>query len=91
MGQVTSGSSSTTSMSLKMRMKRAALPGEVDTRSSSLNQRCCSAVPPGMNCVVKNWRKAGFSCPQPSSASRAISSASSRISAPRLRLRRPLA
>ena len=32
-------------------MKRAALAGEVDSRSSSLNHWCCSGVPPGMN-----WR-----------------------------------
>ena len=41
-------------MSLKMRMNRPAFAGEVEMRSSSLNQRCCSAVPPGMNWVVKN-------------------------------------
>ncbi len=42
-GHDTCGSRSTTSMSLNSRMKRAAFAGEVEMRSSSLNQWCCSA------------------------------------------------
>ena len=44
---------------------RTALSGEVEIRSSSLNQSICSLVAPGMNCDVNIWRNAGFSAPSP--------------------------
>ena len=68
-GQRTRRASSVTSTSFTTRMNRAAFAGEIVARCSSFHQRCCSSVESGMNCVVKNWRYAGSSLPQPISAS----------------------
>ena len=46
-------------------LMRMAFSAEVVFFCRSLNQRICSDVPPGRKRVVKIWRKAGFSCPQP--------------------------
>ena len=78
-------------MALNSRMNRAAVRGEVEIRSISLNQRCCSGVPPGMNWLVKNWRNDGSSLPQPSSARWHMVSASSCISGVFARTSRPRA
>ena len=58
-------SSALTSVSPVAIRLRTASSGEVEIRWSSLNQSICSLVPPGINCEVNSWRKAGFSWPQP--------------------------
>jgi len=85
------GASVETSISSSTEKKRAAMCGAVHTRASSLNHWCCSGVPPGMNWVVKNWRNAGFSLPQPISISLRMVSASSRCCGGESRLRKPRA
>jgi len=49
-----------------------AFSGEVVFRHSSLNQRTCSSVAPGMKRDVNTWRKAGLSFPQLTRASSTI-------------------
>ena len=60
------------------RMKRAAFAGDVEHALELVEPAVLLGVPLGMNCDVKNWRKAGFSWPQPISASLRIIAASSR-------------
>ena len=54
-------------MSLKLETMRAACRGEQDMRCRSLNERACSGVALGNIRFVNSCRKAGLSCPQPSS------------------------
>ena len=68
---------------------RSAVCGEVALRIMSVNQRHCSAVPPGTISDVKTWRNAGSSVPQPCSISSSITRAFSAVAADPSRRKRP--